>query len=163
MAQVFDSRPVIKSNDNVKTSYDTELHFCISGKYCSGRFCVCDLINIDIKKYLDLPLVICDRCLRGLQTSYEIFAGRVKGLRNDFFQEYLVVKTASMFYNINAAIDSYGCGCGRVNCKINDCNVKERDMIHKNFNLLYAAFAFHILPTDTRDDTYRWLGYMQKP
>ena len=78
--------------DNKITRSDTALHFCISGKYCHKRYCVCELINTDIKKYLDLPLVVCDRCFRGLQTSYDIFVGRVKGLR--FLQK---ISSSDMF------------------------------------------------------------------
>ena len=36
--------------DNKITRSDTEWLFCISRKYCHKRYCVCELINTDIKK-----------------------------------------------------------------------------------------------------------------
>ena len=69
------------------------LPLCISGKACQHRFCMSDLLDIDIQKFLDLPLIICDKCFRQIEFSYEIFARRIAGLRDDFFEQYLAVKS----------------------------------------------------------------------
>jgi hypothetical protein len=147
------------TNIQLSDEMKEEIRFCIRGLAFGQRYCMCDFLdpNLDIKK-LHPSMMLCNECFRQLQFSYEIFSNRIAGLREDFFESYLAVKTATILSNIKKQIDRFGCGCGRKDCNINLCNSKERDIIQRKFNAMYAAFAFNIIPTNTLSDIYRRSG-----
>ena len=127
--------------------------FCIFGKMCHNRFCMTDILKINLRKCmktnLSAELILCNACYQQLCRQYEIFASRVKGLRSEFFEQWLAVKIAAVLNNMKTEIDNDGCKCGRTDCNIENLSVVERAEIDRQFIGLMAAFAFRFIPTDT--------------
>jgi hypothetical protein len=137
-------------------------HICISGSKCKNRFCMVDLLDIyNISKYIDLSHILCKECLEGLWFSCFLRRKTPEHLQKDVFDRYVAVKTAEILTDFRIEVEDNGCGCSRLDCKIDSCNAYQRDHIHHNFNSIYFNFAFMILTTDTRSDNYRWLGTNQ--
>ena len=69
--------------------------FCITGKACNKSFCMCDLLDIDLRKVNPgrtlTTLIICTECLPLIYQDYKVISKQIEtmGVRHRFFESYL--------------------------------------------------------------------------
>jgi hypothetical protein len=119
--------------------------FCISRRDCKKKFCMCDLLDIDLQKIAPrhyTTLLICGKCYSELYDEYKIFENKVKDmdLRDDFMDSFVAVKILLMLNKIKKEFENNKCKCGN-DCRSDDVTKEERKVIQEKFNLMYQVFG----------------------
>lgn len=124
---------------------DASVPFCITRKVCKKNFCICNLLDLDLRavnpRRVFTTLIICDNCYRELYNEYKIFAAKVKNLRYDFMDSYIAVKIYLMLNKIKREIVNNSCECRRTDCNCKNLSMEERNVIKEKFDLMHNVFG----------------------
>lgn len=134
-----------KTTNEGLLSRDDLVPFCIARRDCQKRFCMCDLLDMDLRRinpkmYLT-TLMICGKCYKEIHKEYVIFSGKVKELRYHFMDDYIAVKIYLMLNKLRSEFKDNECECGRKDCNLHNLTKEERKIIKEKFDLMYQVFG----------------------